>query len=83
MMRNHGPLVVGPTVAAAFDRLYYLEQTCQRQLLAMAANQPLARVKPEIAQGLADMTAVFDAYADKHLSAIRRVLDREEPEYAS
>ena len=83
MMRNHGPMVVGPTVAAAFDRLYYLEQTCQRQLLAMAANQPLAWVKPEIAQELADMTALFDAYADKHLAAIRRVLDREEPEYAS
>jgi hypothetical protein len=25
---------------------------------------------------------VFDAYAEKHLTAIKRVLDREEPEYA-
>jgi hypothetical protein len=28
------------------------------------------------------MVPVFDAYADKHLTAIKRVLDREEPEYA-
>jgi len=70
-------------VAAAFDRLYYLEQTCERQLLAMSANRPLSRVKESIAQGLSDRVAVFDAYAEKHLAAIKRVLDREEPEYAN
>jgi ribulose-5-phosphate 4-epimerase/fuculose-1-phosphate aldolase len=83
MMRNHGPIVVGPTVAAAFDRLYYLEETCQRQLLAMSANRPLRLVADAVAQDLADQTAVFDAYADKHLAAIMRVLDREQPDYAS
>jgi ribulose-5-phosphate 4-epimerase/fuculose-1-phosphate aldolase len=82
MMRNHGPIVVGPTVASAFDRLYYLEQTCERQLLAMAAQRPLRTVKREHAQALADMVPVYDAYAEKHLAAIKRVLDREEPEYA-
>jgi ribulose-5-phosphate 4-epimerase/fuculose-1-phosphate aldolase len=81
MMRNHGPIVVGPTIAAAFDRLYYLEQTCQRQLLAMPAGA-LQTVPDHIAQGLADMVSVYDAYAEKHLAAIKRVLDREEPDYA-
>jgi ribulose-5-phosphate 4-epimerase/fuculose-1-phosphate aldolase len=83
MMRNHGPIVVGPTVAAAFDRLYYLEESCQRQLLAMSAQRPLSKVAGEIAQALADQVPVFDAYAEKHLTAIKRVLDREEPEYAA
>ncbi len=83
MMRNHGPIVVGPTIASAFDRLYYLEQTCERQLLAMAAQRPLRAVKDSYAQELANMVPVFDAYAEKHLAAIKRVLDREEPEYAS
>jgi ribulose-5-phosphate 4-epimerase/fuculose-1-phosphate aldolase len=83
MMRNHGPIVVGPTIAAAFDRLYYLEETCQRQLLAMSAQRPLSRVKDSIARELAAQVPVFDAYAEKHLAAIKRVLDREEPEYAS
>jgi ribulose-5-phosphate 4-epimerase/fuculose-1-phosphate aldolase len=83
MMRNHGPIVVGPTIAAAFDRLYYLEETCQRQLLAMSAQRPLSRVKDTTAQELADQVPMFDAYAEKHLAAIKRVLDREEPEYAS
>jgi ribulose-5-phosphate 4-epimerase/fuculose-1-phosphate aldolase len=83
MMRNHGPIVVGPTVAAAFDRLYYLEETCHRQILAMSTRQPLRSVPAAVAQELADMVPVFDAYAEKHLSAVKRVLDREEPEYAS
>jgi ribulose-5-phosphate 4-epimerase/fuculose-1-phosphate aldolase len=82
MMRNHGPIAVGPTVAAAFDRLYYLEETCHRQILAMSTGHALRQVPAAIAQPLADQVAVFDAYADKHLSAIKRVLDREEPEYA-
>jgi ribulose-5-phosphate 4-epimerase/fuculose-1-phosphate aldolase len=83
MMRNHGPIVVGPTIAAAFDRLYYLEETCHRQMLAMSTRQPLRSVPAPVAQELADMVPVFDAYAEKHLSAVKRVLDREEPEYAS
>lgn len=83
MMRNHGPIVVGPNLAAAFDRLYYLEETCQRQLLAMSAHRPLRAVPDAIAKGLAEQVPAFDAYAEKHLAAIKRVLDREEPEYAS
>ena len=48
-----------------------------------SAMNDLARARRELAaQGLADQVAVFDAYAEKHLAAIMRVLDREEPEYA-
>jgi ribulose-5-phosphate 4-epimerase/fuculose-1-phosphate aldolase len=83
MMRNHGPMVVGTTIASAFDRLYYLEEVCKRQILAMSANRPLQHVPPHIVRRLADDDALSHAYADKHLAAIKRVLDREEPEYAS
>lgn len=82
MMRNHGPMVVGPTIAAAFDRLYYLEEICKRQVLAMSTHLPLQKVSAEVVRQLSDETALFDAYAEKHLAAIKRVLGREEPEYA-
>lgn len=82
MMRNHGPIVIGPTIAAAFDRLYYLEEVCKRQMLAMAAQRPLQQVSAPIVAQLAEDIPLYDAYAQKHLAAIRRVLDREEPEYA-
>jgi ribulose-5-phosphate 4-epimerase/fuculose-1-phosphate aldolase len=83
MMRNHGPMVVGRTIATAFDRLYYLEEVCKRQVLAMSTNRPLQLVPPEVVSQLSEDDALFEAYAEKHLTAIKRVLDREEPEYAS
>ena len=44
-----------------------------------SAMNDLARARRELTAVL----TVFDAYAEKHLAAIMRVLDREEPEYAS
>jgi ribulose-5-phosphate 4-epimerase/fuculose-1-phosphate aldolase len=83
MMRNHGPMVVGRTIASAFDRLYYLEEVCKRQVLAMSTNRPLQQVPARIVNLLSEDEALFEEYANKHLTAIKRVLDREEPEYAS
>ena len=82
MMRNHGPMVVGRTIASAFDRLYYLEEVCKRQVLAMSTNRPMQHVPPEVVQQLSEDEELFDAYAEKHLTAIKRVLSREEPEFA-
>jgi ribulose-5-phosphate 4-epimerase/fuculose-1-phosphate aldolase len=83
MMRNHGPMVVGKTIASAFDRLYYLEEVCKRQVLAMSTNRPLRHVPAEVVSQLSEDDALFEAYSEKHLTAIKRVLDREEPEYAN
>ena len=38
---NHGVLVVGATVAEAWDDLYYLERACMNQVLAMQTGAPL------------------------------------------
>ncbi len=83
MMRNHGPMVVGRTIASAFDRLYYLEEVCKRQVLAMSTGRPMQHVPPHVVHQLSEDDALFEAYAEKHLTAIKRVLDREEPEYAN
>lgn len=50
IMRNHGLLVVGPSVAAAFETMYYLEQACRIQLAAMAANKELLMPPPEVCE---------------------------------
>jgi len=39
-MANHGVLVIGETVAEAYDRLYYLERACQVQVYAMWTGRP-------------------------------------------
>ena len=82
MLRNHGPMVTAPTLAAAFDRLYYLEEAAKRQVIAMSTGQKLSIVPGAVAQTLAANVPMQDAYAEKHLAAIKRVLDRECPDYA-
>src|SRR5258708_34616066 len=43
-MGNHGVAVCGASVAAAYDRLFYLERACQVQLYAMWTREPRKRV---------------------------------------
>lgn len=38
MLRNHGLLTVGKTIAQAFLRMYYLEKACEIQLAAQASG---------------------------------------------
>lgn len=81
-MANHGVLTAGSTVGAAFDDLYYLERACQNQVLAMSTGRPLKRVP---ADEVERTRAEFDRYqghAEVHFAALKRLLDREEPDYA-
>src|SRR3954449_1194524 len=47
-LANHGVIVVGPSVAEAFDSLYYLERACRLQVLARATGMPLRTVRSEV-----------------------------------
>ncbi|MBT6986757.1 MAG: rRNA adenine methyltransferase, partial [Rhodospirillaceae bacterium] len=48
MMANHGAVTIGETVAAAYDRMYYLERVAQVQLHAMWTGRPLHVLSQEI-----------------------------------
>ena len=39
ILRNHGTLTVGETVAEAFIKMYFLERACEAQCLALAGGQ--------------------------------------------
>ncbi len=52
MLRNHGLLTVGKTIADAFLSMYVFETTCQIQLGAQAGGE-LVMVDPNIVQGVA------------------------------
>jgi ribulose-5-phosphate 4-epimerase/fuculose-1-phosphate aldolase len=41
VLRNHGSLTVGASVAQAFVEMFYLEKAARSQLLAQATGQPL------------------------------------------
>ena len=87
MLANHGVIVCGKSVAEAFNNLYFLERACQTQILAMSTGRPLRRISPEIAAKtyrqinhlqLPEGENIYDY----HFNALKRLLDRREPDYA-
>ena len=82
VMANHGVTVVGPSVHDAFDELYTAERTCMYQLTARMAGGRLRRQPDRLRRNYHG--AWGDRYdARLHLDAWRRILDREEPDYAT
>jgi ribulose-5-phosphate 4-epimerase/fuculose-1-phosphate aldolase len=78
-LANHGVIVCGPSVAAAFDDLYYLERACMLQVMAMGTGKPL-RIVPERIAGLTGRQMAEDSEQTLlHFAAIKRMLDRDEP----
>lgn len=82
MLRNHGLLTVGRTVAEAFVGMYVLESTCQIQISAQAGGE-LIMIDPKIMES---MPAVIEMAtkgqgANITWSALIRKLDRTDPSY--
>jgi ribulose-5-phosphate 4-epimerase/fuculose-1-phosphate aldolase len=48
MLRNHGLLTVGPTIAEAFLMMYLFEATCMIQVRAQAGGGELIRIDPRV-----------------------------------
>jgi ribulose-5-phosphate 4-epimerase/fuculose-1-phosphate aldolase len=81
-MKNHGVMVVGPTIADAWDDLYYLERACEAQRLAQSTGRPLKPVDPQIAErAYRQMREADGESARLHLESIKRRLDRDCPGY--
>lgn len=87
LMAGHGALAIGETVAAAYNRLYYLERAAQVQLYAMWTGRPLKRLPAGIVAHTLRQYAEAPVYGGKpscehHFAALKRLLDRREPDYA-
>jgi len=82
-LANHGVIVVGPSVAEAFDALYYLERACRLQVLARSMGGKLKPVRPDVVrETYRTLCADAAKYAGAHFGALKRILDREEPAYS-
>ncbi|MDT7513788.1 class II aldolase/adducin family protein [Rhodoferax mekongensis] len=58
VLRNHGLLVVGKTIADAFLSMYTFEATCQIQIGAQSGSGALTHVNPQIVSGVAEAMRV-------------------------
>lgn len=83
MLRNHGLLTVGRSVAEAFMNMYFFETACQIQIGAQAGGSPLTYVSPTVLEGvceaveqMGESTPAFRAWP-----GLLRRLDRLNPGY--
>lgn len=82
LMGGHGVTVVGPTVHDAFDECFIAERTAMYQVTAMSTGRKLRELP---AHHRRNHRGAWSEKIDArlHLDAWRRVLDREEPDYAT
>jgi ribulose-5-phosphate 4-epimerase/fuculose-1-phosphate aldolase len=90
ILRTHGLLTCGQTVAQAFVRMYRLERACQVQLAAQATNSPLVVPPPDVCRKSAERSNDFLAadagrgysrIANPEFAALMRLMDRKDPSY--
>jgi ribulose-5-phosphate 4-epimerase/fuculose-1-phosphate aldolase len=83
MLRNHGLLTVGPTIADAFLAMYIFESTCQIQIAAQSGGAALTQVNPQIVEGVAHAMKVQTGNMGGAFAwpALIRKADRLDPRY--
>jgi ribulose-5-phosphate 4-epimerase/fuculose-1-phosphate aldolase len=83
LLGNHGVIVVGETVAEAWDDLYHFEHACRLQVLALSTGRPLAILSDAVA---ATTAGHWNDYphpaAQAHLDELMAILDADDPGYA-
>ena len=85
ILRNHGTLAVGETIAEAFIRLYTLERAAQAQVMALTAGASLNNPPQGAPEVTAQQGAVGLPLAGKLLAwpALKRKAYRLDPSFAS
>ncbi|MBA4195254.1 MAG: class II aldolase [Comamonadaceae bacterium] len=83
VLRNHGLLTVGRSIADAFLSMYTFENTCRIQVDALAGGTALTRVNPAILAGMADVMRVATAGQGAQLAwpALLRKADKLDPSF--
>jgi ribulose-5-phosphate 4-epimerase/fuculose-1-phosphate aldolase len=81
IMGNHGVLIIGQTVAEAFNRLYYFERAAETYIRALQTGRKLRVLSDEIAESVAASMNDYPDMAERHLADLKAILDEQEPGY--
>ncbi|MDH3064750.1 class II aldolase/adducin family protein [Achromobacter insolitus] len=83
ILRNHGLLAAGPSIAQAFNTLYWLEMACKAQVDALAANRELCLPPPEVIEKTWHLyqPTTRRPFGELEWPAMLRLMDRKDPSY--
>ncbi|HZR85829.1 MAG TPA: class II aldolase/adducin family protein [Bradyrhizobium sp.] len=89
VLRNHGMLTLGRSVAEAFKLMHNLERSCRAQLAIQSAGAPVAKLSQGVARKTAEQYATFydkveiDGVPDSEWAAFKRMLERTDPDFVN
>ena len=81
IMGSHGVLVIGKSVADAFNRMYYFERAAETYIKALQTGQKLRVLSDAIAEKVAQEIEDYPGQAERHLADVKALLERDEPDY--
>ena len=82
ILRNHGLLTIGRSVAEAFQLMFYLERACQIQIAALAGGHPLIHPPPAVCERTINQFGNDASFVQgRDWQALLRLLDRLDPSY--
>jgi ribulose-5-phosphate 4-epimerase/fuculose-1-phosphate aldolase len=83
IMGNHGLLILGNSVADAFNRLFYFERAAETYIRALQTGASLRIMSDEVAEKTALELDDYPGQDERHLAELRGILDDEGSNYAS
>lgn len=85
LLRNHGTLTVGNSVASCFMRMYYLERACRIQVNTLSSGAPHMpdQAAVDMMQNTFNNPQAWEGLARTGWPALRRLADSLDPAYAA
>jgi ribulose-5-phosphate 4-epimerase/fuculose-1-phosphate aldolase len=85
LLRNHGTLTVGRSVASAFERMYHLERACSMQVRTRMLGRTAYPVEPTVIDKNTELFGNLDRAELRSTKLVwpplLRKLDRIDPSY--
>ena len=83
ILRNHGLLTVGPSIAQAFNTLYWLEMACKAQVDALSSGVKLTIPPKEVIEKTHHLYQpnVRRPFGEMEWPAMLRIVEKLDPSY--
>ena len=84
MLRNHGPVVIGRTLAQAFNLMWLVNRACEVQLASQGTGQKLRPIPVHVLEGCVRDSLNFNpdfGAGEDSFAALQRLVDMEDPGY--
>lgn len=83
LLRNHGPVTIGHTLAQALSLMWLVNRACEVQLATQAMGEALPIPRPVLEKCVADSLQFNPKYGagEDSFAALQRLVDRRDPSY--